>query len=149
MATFGKVVRVGVVVALMLVNLATGAQGQAPSGSFGGELRGMMLIRGKVICVGCSLDEVREGQPGEHHFYELAHRQGQMVMKVDWVSEPQRWSYFNQRIWVRGKDSLLQKLTAEENLSEEVEVTAIPKNSTLDIFGVTILEERTKKRGGE
>lgn len=119
MTLFGKTIRVGVGVACLFVSLTTCVGGQTPGSSFGGELRGPIRIRGKVICVKCSLDEVGSVLAEEGKLYQLVYRGGgQLVIQVSWVSEPQLWSYmaYPPRLWARGRDSLFQKLTAEENL---------------------------------
>ena len=101
-----------------------------------------VLIRGKVVCAGRSLDEVREAKPYKynHHLFQLVHRQGQVVMKMNWVSDSLWWNHLTAaRIRVRGKDSLFEGLSAEENLFKEVEISGIPYNSRiLDISKVTI-----------
>jgi len=59
MTTFHKILGQGVAVALLLLSGTTGVYGQVPGaglGSFGGELRGASLIKGKVMCVGCRVD---------------------------------------------------------------------------------------------
>ncbi len=40
--------------------------------------------------------------------YELTHRQGQVVMKVTWVNNWQRWRRlaWPPRLWVRAKDGI-------------------------------------------
>jgi hypothetical protein len=143
MTPFSKTLRMGAAAALTLAVLTTGAQGQVATGgsfSFGGETRGAVQIRGKVICAGCTLDEVRKGQPDERGLYQLLHRQGQLVMKVTEVNDS-RWSSLNSSspLWVRAKDSVFQQLTAEENLMKEIEITGLLNNTrTLDIFAVTV-----------
>ena len=143
MRTFGKTIRTGMAAALLLAGITTGVQGQVAGGvgSFGGGGRGMMKIRGNVVCAGCSLEEARKAQPNEHQLYELIHRRGQVVMKVSSVDDAQMWGHFIWPPWisVRAKDRVFQQLTAEENLFKEVEITGLLNNSrTLDIFSVTI-----------
>ena len=62
MTTWGEMVTRGIVPVLILIGLATGAQGQPGSGTvpFGGELRDITQIKGHVVCVGCSLEEARK-----------------------------------------------------------------------------------------
>jgi hypothetical protein len=141
----GKRIGIGMAAALLLAGITTGARAQAvPSGglsSFGGESRGITEFKGKVVCVGCSLEEVQAAHPDQHGFHQLSHRKGQVVMEVDTVSEPQVWSYFAlpPRIAVRGEDKLFEKLTVEKNLFKEVDVTGLLRNMrTLDMFGVTV-----------
>jgi hypothetical protein len=144
MATVSQTLRTGLAVTLILAGLTTGAQGLVPGGggvgSFGGESRSTVQIKGKVVCAGCRLDEVRKTQPNEHALYQLTHKRGQIVMQVKEVNDT-RWSslVWPPLLWVRAKDSVFQQLTAEENLMREVELTGLLRSSrTLDIFVVTI-----------
>lgn len=142
MAIYGKTIRTGMAAALLLAGVTTGAQGFAPGGlsSFGGGSRGMTLIRGNVLCAGCELDEVSKARPGMHHLYQLTHKQGQVVMQVRTVNGSEIWGApLSPRFSVRAKDSVFQQLTAEENLTKEVEISGILRNTgTLDIATVTI-----------
>src|SRR5262245_40932684 len=143
MATVSKTLKTTGVMILLLASISTGAQGFAPGGigSFGGETRGPIQLRGTVVCAKCSLDKVRKAQPHEHDLYELRHRQGQIVMKVTGVNDWQRWRLlaWPPRLWVRAKDSVFQQLAAEENLMKEVEIIGFLNNpQTLDIFELTV-----------
>ncbi len=144
MTTLGKTTRAGIVTVGMLIGITTGAKGQVAVGGipFGGETRGIVQIKGKVVCVECGLDQARKARPGENHLYQLAHRRGQVVLEAGWVNESQRWSNFaSPRIWLRGEDSLFEKLAAEENLFKEVEITGVLSHSgTLDVSRVMIRE---------
>jgi hypothetical protein len=77
MLPIGKVFRTGITTALLLAGAVTAVQGQVPGGgtSFGGAGRGMVIVTGSVVCVGCSVEEVRKAQPGEPKLYQLSHRQ--------------------------------------------------------------------------
>ena len=140
--TTRKNITLGMVAALLLAGITTGAQGFAPGGlsSFGGGGRGMTILKGSVLCAACDLDEVQKAQPDAHHLYQLTHKQGQVVMQVRTVNGSDMWeSPLSPRFSVRAKDSVFQQLTAEENLMKEVEITGILGNTrTLDIFAVTI-----------
>jgi hypothetical protein len=143
-ANFGRTLRIGVAAALMLAGLTTGAYAQLAIGggsAFGGESRGVMQIRGNVVCVGCSLDEARKAQPDKHNLVQLGHKQGQVVMEVAWINDSHTWSHIAlPQMWVRAEDSLFKKLTAEENLFKQVEITGIlSKSRTLDVGKVMIL----------
>jgi hypothetical protein len=138
-----KRITIGVAAALLLAGVTSGARGQVAGGglsAFGGEARGMTIIKGNVLCAGCDLDEVQKAQPGTHHLYQLTHKQGQVVMQVKTVNGSEMWeSPLSPRFTVRSKDSVFQQLTAEENLTKVVEITAILRNTgTLDIATVTI-----------
>jgi hypothetical protein len=61
-------------------------------------------------------------------------------MEVSWVSNTRWWNHLTiPRLRIRGEASLVQKLTAEENLSKEVEVSGVLNSSQiLDLHAVTI-----------
>jgi hypothetical protein len=143
MATFYKALRTSLVATLVLAGVSTVAQGQVPSGGFflGGTGRGMVQIKGKVVCASCTLEEVRKTHPTERKLYQLSHRRGQIVMGVIAVNESAMFDTlaWPPRLWVRGADSLWQRLSAEENLFKEIEISGLLSNSrTLDVFDVTI-----------
>ncbi len=142
MATLGKAI-MGVAAALMLAGITTSAQAQVPGGvgSFGGEAKGVMQIKGSVVCVGCSLAEARAAQPERRNLIQLGHNQGQIVMEVGSVNDFKSWSHIaTPRMWVRAEDGVFAKLTSEENLFKEVEITGIlSKSRTLDIGRIMIL----------
>jgi hypothetical protein len=139
-----KRITIGVAAALLLAGVTNGARGQMAGGGlsgFGGESRGMTIIRGHVVCAKCTLDEVQKGQPDKHHLYQLTHRQGQVVMQVRTVNGSDMWATpLSPRFSVRSTDSVFQQLTAEENLMKEVEVSGILGNTrTFDVFTVNII----------
>jgi len=142
MMTFGKTWKVGTVAVLLLASVATSAQSFIPGGasSFGIGGRGMTIMKGTVLCAGCTLDEVRKAQSDTYHLYQLTHKQGQVVMRVKSVNGSGMWdSPWPPRFSVRAKDSVFAQLTAEANLMKEMEITGILSNTrTLDIFAVTI-----------
>jgi hypothetical protein len=145
MTTFGRTIGTGAITALMLAGLITGAQAFVSGGgmgSFGGELRGVTQIKGKVVCVGCSLDEMRAAQPELQRLYQLNHAQGQLVMTVESVNEVARWESIvglSHHLAVRAPASLFQQLTAEENLFKEVVILGLLRsNRTLDMGEVII-----------
>ena len=144
MATFGNPIKIGVAAVLLLAGLTTAARGQVAGGGlsvFGGESRGIMQITGKVVCSGCSLDEVRKAQPNQHSLYQFTHKRGQIVMAVSMVEDAQRWNTLtgSPQLWIRADDQLLQKLSAEENLFKEIEITGLLNNTrTLDVFDVAV-----------
>jgi hypothetical protein len=143
MVTVSKTLKTTVVVILLLAGISTGAQGFAPggTGALGGETRGPVQLRGTVVCAQCTLDEVQKAQPHEHALYELTHRQGQVVLKVTWVNNSQRWRLLTwpPRLWVRAKDEVFQQLAAEETLMKEIEILGLLNNPrTLDIFALTV-----------
>ena len=143
MQTFGKTWKVGAATILLLASVATSAQSLVPSGGasgFGIGGRGMTIMKGTILCAGCTLEEVRKAQSDIHHLYQLTHKRGQVVMRVKSVNGSEMWDApWPPRFSVRAKDSVFAQLTAEANLTKEMEITGILSSTrTLDIFSVTI-----------
>ena len=144
MAPVGKTIRIGVTAALLLAGTTTMTQGQfvgsesgpevGPGGAWG------IQLREKMVCTQCSLAEVQKLQPNNSQLYQLTYRQEQGVMEVSWVSNTRWWNHLTiPRLRIRGEESLVQKLTAEENLSKEVEVSGVLNSSQiLDLQAVTL-----------
>lgn len=147
MVTAGRLLKVGVAATYLLVGTTTNSysQGSSGQGAFGGEMRGMTLIKGKVVCVDCSLEELRGSQSESRNLYQVSYETGRLVMEVTEVSEPQRWSALvsTPHLWARAKASVLQQLTAEENLFQELEVTGLLRDTrTLDIHEVKVRKRK-------
>lgn len=138
-----KTLRTGMAATLLLGGIAVGAHGDIGGGggsSFGPPGAGSVHLRGRVLCTSCSLEEVRQTQPHEPGLYQLAHKQGQLVMQINWVSNASRWHrvVWPPRVWVRGEARLLQQLSAEANLFRELKIQGTLSNTrTLDITSVT------------
>ena len=143
MVFVSKTLRAGLAVTLFLAGLTAGAQGDigAAGSSFGPGSADSVQIRGTVLCAACSLEEVRRTQPRDLVLYQLSHKQGQLVMRISWVSNPTRWQrvVWPPRLWVRGEDSLVQQLSTEANLFKEMEIQGILSNMrTLDLTSITL-----------
>jgi hypothetical protein len=101
----------------------------------------MTRLTGKVVCVGCTVEEVHKASPDQHDLYLLSHRRGQVVIEVERASEPQLWRALtvSPQLWVRASDELFTELTAEQNLFKEVEISGLLRNTrTLDMVSVSI-----------
>lgn len=127
---------------VLFSGITNSAQAFIGGGAFvGAEGPMVMRIKGKVFCAGCNLDQVRKAQPGEPRLYQLTSDQGQLVMKVEWVSNPGRWNHvvWPAKVRLRGASTELLKLVAEENQQKDIEITGILSNSrTFDITEVMI-----------
>jgi hypothetical protein len=136
-----KLFRSGMAATLLLAGAVAVARGQvADFGSFGVS-SGAMTITGNVVCTQCSLDDARKAHPYENHFYQLSHRRGRLVMKVTAIDKAAAFESvaWPPLLWVRGEDSLLDRLGAEENLFKEITVTGrLHTSRTLDVLDVSI-----------
>jgi hypothetical protein len=98
-------------------------------------------MTGTVLCAQCNFDDIRNAHPQKSHVYELIHTRGQVVMEVTQLNHPNEMVDLDYppRLQVRALDDVFARLTAEENLRKEVEITGMLNNTrTLDIFDVTI-----------
>jgi hypothetical protein len=140
MATIKKTLSAGVAVALLFAGLTVNSRGEIDGGpSFGPGSEMTMQIRGNVVCTECSLEEAQKVRPHDNTLYQLTHRQGRLVVQVNWVSNAARWGRiaWPPQLRVRGDANLLHRLGAEENLFKEVEVTGRLSNArTLDLLTV-------------
>ena len=110
-------------------------------GGLGGSVRTPLRIHGSVVCIGCSLEEVRHAQPREHDLYQFSYKNGQLVFKVTSVNDESRFSTlaWPPRLWVRAADETLRKLSAEENLFKPIGITGILSSTrTLDVSEVAV-----------
>jgi hypothetical protein len=113
----------------------SGVWGQtSPQLPFGGELRGIVRVRGYIVCTDCTLREVRKNQPALTGLYQLNHEQKRAVMKVEWVNERAWWQSIvglSHRLQVRGAENVIQKLWAEENLFEDLEIIGLLRTTRM------------------
>src|SRR5215475_2821921 len=136
MTSNGKALVIGVLTFVFLPTLMVEAFGQDGRGpeTLGGAFRGMTLIWGKILCVDCTIDEVRKAQPAQHDLYELQKDGQRAVLQVMDVEDSAsgRESLLGQweavtgsvhELAVRGDSSLCRQLTTEENVQREVEIT--------------------------
>jgi hypothetical protein len=141
MKTIGKTLRSSVAAALFFTGLIASVHGDVGGFSFGpGGERGIQ-IRGNIVCTECSLEEARNARLRGNALYQLTHTQGRLVMQVNWVSNSTLW---NSIVWpphlrVRGDDSLLRQLSAEEHLFKEVEISGLLGHlRTLDLVTINV-----------
>ncbi|MGE0822413.1 MAG: hypothetical protein AB7G75_02645 [Candidatus Binatia bacterium] len=133
-----------VIVAALLLLGGSVAYAQAPGGglgAFGGELRGESRVEGKVLCVDCSIQDIHKAYPDLTDLYLLKHGKDTAVLHVSRMSNPQRWEtiVFPPELQVRGKDKVVQKLTAEKNLWKNVQIEGLLRDDrVLDVVKVTV-----------
>jgi hypothetical protein len=159
MATASQVIAAGFCAALLVSSTATGAWGQAgaaaPSGggqsgtppgsapgrSFGGDLERPMLT-GRVVCVGCSLEQAQEANPNLSNLYEFTREQDRLVVQADTIADRGTWDNtvgLSHQVPVRAPDQIWQALTAKENVHKEVVVGGLLSNNRmLDINQISI-----------
>lgn len=148
MAMWRKMFRKSVVTACLLGGLTTSVWGQGPGLGplpFGSGFQGLTEFTGQVVCVGCSLAEVRKTRPHLFNLYQLNHEQEQVVIQIDSFTDAADRHYWQtvagltDKVSVRAADHVFEELTAEENLFKEMTVTGILRSTrTLDIGSVRV-----------
>ena len=144
MSMKGKILTGSVLAVLLLGVLVSSARGQWISPPFGGHLKVPTLITGIVVCTDCTLDQAQKANPGMIDLHLLQHGQEQAVFQVNHIhdtSEEARWEsiVFPPRLQVRIEDDQWQKLTAEENLRQEIKLYALLRSTRiLDVFDVMV-----------
>src|ERR1044071_903002 len=134
-----KIVITGLVTTLFLAGSFTFAEAQFGRGlgEFGGEFGARLTrVKGKVLCIECSLDQAKDANPdlsaklyGFTNNNQLAVFQLLGVGEVGGVQDPNDLSYWitvtgmNKQLLLRLPNQLWTRLTAEENLAKEVELT--------------------------
>jgi heme A synthase len=145
MKTLRPTIRMSIVATLLLATLTANVHGDIVGGGsqgFGPGGDRAIKIRGNVVCANCNLEEMRQTNPREYPFYyQFTHRNGRLVMHVNWVSDTARWTRvaWPPQLWVRAEERVLQQLGAEANLFKEMEITGtLGSSRTLDIVEITI-----------
>jgi hypothetical protein len=126
-------------------------------GPFGGELRGMTRLTGKIVCTDCSLETITKdpAMQMQDQLYEFRNGKQQVVFRVvavgdlahtgnQDVSQAGHWQAIvglSKRVAVRTGESLWQTLIAQDNLQKQVELNCwLRSTGTLDIAEMTFLE---------
>jgi hypothetical protein len=98
-------------------------------------------LKGVIACAECSLSELRAAQSDNRRFVQLTHEQGEVVIELNWISDTLWWNHLTvPQLRVQSGGGVFERLTAEENLFKEIEITGIPDSGsqTLRISMVTI-----------
>jgi hypothetical protein len=147
MGTRGKTIGISVAAVLLLAGLTTQAQGQCPhgSGGYGEASRGWLEFIGTVICIDCTVEEIREAQPELGHLYQLNHERGQIVLTITEVNH-QKYGWgtlaYPPKFYVCAKGNVFEQLATEEALFKKVEISAMLRSTRrLDIFTIVFLGE--------
>ena len=140
------------VILCLCLSTTVPAQGTGgPAVSRGTGMRGLVQIQGEIVCVGCNLREAENRFPDRHDLYMLENNQGEMVLSVSAVNNSAnrsrgedvsgRWVdiAWPPRLWVRADEEVFDRLLANRNVSEPVQITGILHSTrTLDISDVEI-----------
>lgn len=131
---------------LLVFGVAISAQGFKIGVGSGGDAR-FLRLTGQLVCTECTMDEVKQAQPAKN-LYELQYGANQkVVVSLDWDNEYYRdgWRHLvglSDELWVRAADTVLQQISAEENMFKQfVMIATLRKSRTLDIASLRLSEE--------
>ena len=88
-----------------------------------------VLLTGKVVCVGCTLEEARKARPDvqDTHLYEVTYDQGQMVTELHWINNPW-WRdrlVSPHKVRLRADDAVIQQILAGGGEAKELQATGL------------------------
>jgi hypothetical protein len=138
-------VRIGVLASLFIVStagLARSQPGWPPI--IGGQFRPLTVLRGEIVCIDCTLTEVRRAQPNAINLYEMKFPGGLLVMNITWVNQQSRQyledvAGLTDTLRLRGSQSMIEQLTDDLTRSREVKLTGILRSTrTFDILDVEV-----------
>lgn len=156
MQPFIRVMGLVVLVAVLLAtseeqSFARGTGGAGP-GAFSGELRGVYQVRGKVLCVGCSVQDVQKASPTHlHDLYTLKNKGQHIVFQITQLQNTAsgresllgRWEAITgvtRQLSLRAEDGVWQTLIAPENQRQELQLTGLLQHTgTFDVAEITLL----------
>lgn len=128
MRSYPKAKRIGLGVLVLLATSTAGALGYV---GLQGEWMGMTIVRARVVCEDCSLDDIKKVYTPKHgKLMQFTHKNGQIVVEITWINEHSVWLYLlkpNTR--VRAHPKVFQLLMAEENLFKEVQLSGVVRKS--------------------
>ena len=143
MTNIRNFLRMSVVTIISLAGIAVGAQDSFMTKDtlYTPQQSAVMRVHGTVLCTDCTLTEARQANPNIPALYQFTSQQGQTVIQVRAISDPQRWNHiaWPGRIWLCGNHDVIQQLSAVENKAKEVTIIGSLSNSrTLDVASLTV-----------
>ena len=143
MTSISNFLRMSVVMIVSFAGIAVGAQESfmTKDSLYTPQQSAIMRVQGTVLCADCTLTEARQANPNIPALYQFTSQQGQTVIQIRSISDPQRWNHiaWPGRIWLRGNHDVIQQLSTVKNKAREVSITGSLSNSrTLDVASVTV-----------
>jgi len=149
MTIFEKAIRTSFAALLMAGGLSSSVYALGGIGPFGGELRQLTQVKAKVVCINCSIDEVRKTEPNsDAKLYQLSHNDGQVVIEVTGLNEEHRWrSIVGQaNLLVRSSPAVFEKLMADENRFQEIQLTGLLKSTrTFHLYHIEEVQDGSQE----
>ena len=98
-------------------------------------------VDGRIMCVECSLEDVRKQQSQAHSLYQLTHQRGCMVMQIDGVDDLRQWQRdtLSHTLHIRAADEVLAELTDAQTVQKDVTLAGrLGSDYVLDVTGIRV-----------
>jgi hypothetical protein len=100
-----------------------------------------ILVKGRIICLACRLEDVRKQQPQAQSLYQVTHPHGRIVMQIDAVDDLRQGhrDTVSNPLHIRATDDVLSLLTDEQSVQKEVRLTGrLGSDHVLEVTGILI-----------
>lgn len=150
MAQFAKTFTAGILGALVLGVSTPGGwaeQGAGPGSDRGatanpvGQPERDISVAGRILCVECSLEDVRKQHPQAQSLYQLTHQRGRMVMQIDDVGDLRQWQRdtLSPTLHIRAADEVLSELMDAQSVQKDVTLAGrLGSDHVLDITSIRV-----------
>jgi hypothetical protein len=98
-------------------------------------------VDGRIICVGCDVEDVRKQHPQAQSLYQLTYERGRMVMQIDDVDDLRQWQRdtLSNTLHIRAADEVLAQLTNAQTLQKDVTLAGrLGSDHVLDVTGIRV-----------
>src|SRR5262245_15215090 len=91
---------------------------RSAASNLSGQSEREILVDGRIICVACSLEDVRKQHPQTPSLYQLTSQRGRMVMQIENVDEQR--DTLADTLHIRGADEILAQLSDKQSVQKDV-----------------------------
>jgi hypothetical protein len=98
-------------------------------------------VEGKIICVGCRLEDVQKQHPQAQSLYQLTYQRGRMVMQIEDVDDLRQWQRdtLSHTLHLRAVDEVLSQLTGMQTVRKDVTLSGrLGSDHVLDVTGIRV-----------
>jgi hypothetical protein len=150
MAQFGKTFTVGILGALVLGVSISGVwaeqeagpvSGRSAASDSAGQPEREISVEGRIMCVECSLEDVRKQHPQAQSLYQLTYQRGRMVMQIEDVDDLRQWQRdtLSHTLHIRAAEDVLSALTDAQTVQKDVTLAGrLGSDHVLDVTGIRI-----------
>jgi hypothetical protein len=146
MAQCGKTFTAGILGALVIGVSTSGVwaeqgAGRGAASTPAGQLEHQISVEGRIICVGCRLEDVRKQHPQARSLYQLTYQQGRLVMQIEDVGDLRQWQRdtLSDTLHIRAADEVLSELTDAQTVQKDVTLAGrLGSDHVFDVTGIRV-----------